>query len=249
VDDKEKIITLFNERVKNRIPSIKGQHSGHDGKKGHWLEEAMGIQRNASNSPDLFGYEMKANTGSKTTFGDWSADSYIFDKKLKIISRDQFLSIFGKKNVKKNNRYSWSGEPCPAIHSFNKFGQKLLVDDENNIFAIYSFDKDQRSDKHSIVPTKLQLSNLVLAKWSHKKLKENVEKKFNQRGWFKCIADHNGRYVKIVFGDPISFPTWIKYVKMGDVFFDSGMYQGNLRPYSQWRATNKFWESLITSTY
>jgi hypothetical protein len=249
MDDKEKIIQLFNEKVRNRIPTIGTVNSKHDGKKGHWLEEAMGIKRNGSNAPDLFGYEMKDNTNSKTTFGDWSADCYIFNKKQNIISRDQFLSVFGKMNPQKNNRYSWSGEPCPNIHAFNKFGQKLFVDDENNIIAIYSFDNDQRSDKRSIVPSKLQVQNLPLAFWTHKKLKKNVEEKFNQKGWFKCVADSNGRYVKIAFGDPISFPTWINYVKSGDVFFDSGMYQGNNRPYSQWRASNKFWDSLITSSY
>ena len=41
----------------------------------------------------------------------------------------------------------------------------------------------------------------------------------------------------------------IELVKKKVVFFDSGMYQGNKRPYSQWRANNKYWDSLITEEY
>lgn len=45
------------------------------------------------------------------------------------------------------------------------------------------------------------------------------------------------------------YENWIKLVKQGVVFFDSGMYQGNKRPYSQWRANNSYWDSLITENY
>lgn len=31
--------------------------------------------------------------------------------------------------------------------------------------------------------------------------------------------------------------------------FDSGMYEGNPRPYSQWRANNNLWDSLIIESY
>ena len=68
-------------------------------------------------------------------------------------------------------------------------------------------------------------------------------------GWFKCNKDINGIYTTIVFGDPINFETWINGVKKGLIFFDSGMYAGNPRPYSQWRANNNYWESLITDTH
>ena len=47
----------------------------------------------------------------------------------------------------------------------------------------------------------------------------------------------------------MNYNEWIELVKQGIVFFDSGMYQGNKRPYSQWRANNNFWDSLITETY
>ena len=35
----------------------------------------------------------------------------------------------------------------------------------------------------------------------------------------------------------------------GDIFFDSGMYQGNNRNYSQWRSANWFWEELVYERY
>ena len=47
----------------------------------------------------------------------------------------------------------------------------------------------------------------------------------------------------------MNFNEWIDLVKQGIVYFDSGMHQGNPRPYSEWRADNTFWNSLITETY
>ena len=76
-----------------------------------------------------------------------------------------------------------------------------------------------------------------------------VENKFNQSGWFKCLQNDQGIYTSIVFGDPISYSNWIKLVRSGDVFLDSGMYDGNARNYSQWRAVNSFWNSLIVSRH
>ena len=81
------------------------------------------------------------------------------------------------------------------------------------------------------------------------KPKNKLESKFNVKGWFKCTKDGEGIYNKISFGDPVTFDNWIEGVKSGEVFFDSGMYQGNIRPYSQWRANNSYWDNLITSSY
>ncbi len=80
-------------------------------------------------------------------------------------------------------------------------------------------------------------------------MRRHVESKFNDKGWFKCEKNTDGVYISIAFGDPITFDDWIKSVKLGLVFFDSGMYQGNPRNYSQWRANNAFWENLVTSRY
>lgn len=247
--EKEQIIALFNNNVKGKKSDSSQSNAKHDGKDGHWLERAMGIKANASNSPDLLGYEMKNGTKNKTSFGDWSANYYIFRDKKIGIDRNTFLKIFGKPNMEKEGRLSWSGEPVPKISSFNKFGQKLVLDDETNIHAKYFYSKDQRPDKATIVPTELQIDNLTIARWDAASLKKKVENKFNQRGWFQCLKDNQGIYISIVFGSPISFEQWIALVKTGDIFFDSGMYQGNFRPYSQWRASNTVWDKLVTSRH
>ncbi len=250
MNDKEKIIALFNSKVKGRKPDTKSANQRHDGKSGHWLEQQMGITANASNLPDLFGYEMKNNTSSKTTFGDWSANYYIFnDKNYGAFGRSEFLKLFGKPNPVKNMRNSWSGSPVPKVKKINDFGQILVVDSQNNIHAKYFYSDDMRGNKNTLMPSILQKENLTIAMWEKNSIKGKLERKFNQKGWFKCIQDSSGFYSEIVFGDPINYDLWIKLVKDGDVFFDSGMYDGNIRPYSQWRATNAFWDKLITSRY
>jgi len=248
-EGKEEIIRRFNHAVRGRQPETAQANIRHDGKDGHWLERQMGIKANRSNSPDMFGYEMKNHTTGKTTFGDWSADYYIFKDKAYSLSRDQFLLLFGKPNIAKKGRCSWSGEPCPKIDAFNSFGQKLVVDDENNILAIYCFSEDRRLEKAQLIPNLLQQENLVLAKWSMSSIKQKLDNKFNQKGWFKCLKNQHGIYSELVFGEPINFENWIELVKSGVVFFDSGMYQTNARNYSQWRANNSFWDSLVTSRY
>ena len=47
----------------------------------------------------------------------------------------------------------------------------------------------------------------------------------------------------------MNFDNWLDLVRKGVVFFDSGMYEGNSRNYSQWRANNSYWESLIVREY
>jgi len=247
--DKERIIQLFESNVKGRVPDLSNANSRHDGKEGHWLERQMGIKPNASNTPDLFGYEMKNATKSKTTFGDWSANYYIFKDNQYNITRDQFLQFFGKANIKKGGRFSWSGEPCPKINNFNRFGQIIEIDREDNIKVIYCYREDLRENKETIIPELLQQENLILARWDAPSLKEKLERKFNQKGWFKCEKGSCGTYQYINFGDPINYNNWLELVRQGTVFFDSGMYQTNNRNYSSWRANNTLWESLITSRY
>jgi hypothetical protein len=162
--DKQNIIELFYASVKGKKADISKSNQRHDGKKGHWLEQQMGIKANASNSPDIFGYEMKNQTSSgKITFGDWSADEYIFQhgrpKKIHEtnqnynISKNRFLEIFGKPNEKKNNRLSWSGTPCPTyLNRYSAYGQLLKIDTNSNIIIVYSYSKDSRTNKEKIVP-------------------------------------------------------------------------------------------------
>lgn len=74
---RKKIIQIYKDKVHGKKPDTSKMTKGHDGKKGHWLEDAMGSKRDASNKPDLFGYEMKTGK-SKTTFGDWGPDYFIY---------------------------------------------------------------------------------------------------------------------------------------------------------------------------
>ncbi len=265
---KEDIIELFRKKVKGKKPNVEGTNERHDGRQGQWLEHQFGIHSNDYNAADLWGYELKNETTSKTTFGDWSANEYIFNNpeysdyfagNSKFEKREDFLRIFGKPNEEKGGRCSWSGSPCPKIKCFNDFGQKLVIDKNNDILAVYSYSQDKRINKAEIVPKSLQLEELVLARWygeispttkkRDKCLKAKLEDKFNDKGWFTCKTDATGTYCKICFGKPVNYDEWLELVRQGIVFFDSGMYQGNKRPYSQWRANNNFWDSLIEETY
>lgn len=253
--DKAQIIKLFHENVRGRRAELDGFNQAHDGKEGHWLEQQMGIAPNADNEPDILGYEMKKDTSTKTTFGDWSPRIAIWKKtrpdiNIRQLDRDnEFLRFFGKPNQLRNGRLSWSGQPVPNIHGYNDFGQILIIDNNLNIHAIYSYSQDERVDKVNIVPPNLQVDNLTLAIWEADILRAKVENKFNQHGWFKCIKDAQGIYTHIGFGEPFNYESWIKLVRLGIVFFDSGMYEGNNRPYSQWRANNSWWDSLIIEKY
>ena len=260
--DKKEIINRFCKNVKGKKADTGGFNKKHDGAEGHWLEKQMGIALNADNKPDLFGYEMKNHTSSgKITYGDWSADEYIYlhgrgpNKVNSInknyqISRDDFLKIFGKPNSLKNNRLSWSGTPCPTYYGdITTFGQSLAIDANKNVIITYSFSKDQRLDKSNVVPTSMQTEDLIIAKWHGSNLRLKVERKFNQNGWFTCTKNNNGKYESISFGSPMNYNSWMQLFKNKIVFFHSGMYQGNNRPYSQWRASTGYWHSLIKDTY
>ena len=249
---RKKIIERFMKNVYGKIAETLESNQHHDGKAGHWLEKLMDVEPNASNTPDLWGYEMKNETAMKTTFGDWGPNYWIFRDKKYNMDRDEFLRVFGKPNEKKNNRLSWSGEPVPKIKAVNSFGDKTVIDRNSNISFVYSYSKDTRERKSKMVPEKLREEELTIAKWNAEgknSLREKLEKKFNQSGWFKCLIGGGGKYDKIVFGGPMNFETFMKFVKTGKIFFDSGMYQGNNRPYCQWRARNKLWDSLVISTH
>lgn len=245
--EKLEIISRFHKAVRGRAPDLSGFHSKHAGAAGHWLEEKMGVHRNSLNSPDILGYEMKTDTASKTSFGDWSASLYIYNTDDNI-DRSQFMQAFGQFN-KSKQRYSWSGKPCPKISGFNEYGQILKIGDNGDITALYSFSEDKRENKCDLVPYRYQVDNLALAIWQAEDLKSKVEDKFNQKGWFICLKNENGRYDRIAFGPPITYSSFLNMVGAGEVYFDSGMHEGNPRNYSQWRANNTVWYKMVLETY
>jgi hypothetical protein len=254
-EGKKIIIDRFLTNVKGKRFVDEGYNIKHDGKEGHWLEVQMGINPNGTNESDIFGYEMKNHTSSKTTFGDWSPDISLWTKKVPYpdipqLDRDnEFLKYFGKPNQKKNGRLSWSGEPVPVINKINSFGQTLIIDSDGNISAVYSYSKDQRPNKEDLIPEHFKIDNLIIAKWLEESISKKLEKKFNDKGWFKCYKDSSGVYSHIGFGGPIEYNFWLNDVRSGTVFFDCGMYAGNPRPYAQWRANNNYWDALIIETY
>jgi hypothetical protein len=266
---KQKIKHAFDQNVRGREPKVLTSKSQHDGWEGHWLQEQFGLTADAKNAPDLNGFELKDDTGTGvTTFGDWSADEYIFHSHAGCmknaekaasckkcmnsqISRDEFLQIYGTPNPAKQNRHSWSGSVCPKVNKFNEYGQILTVHLDGTVTADYHYSKDNRVNKDEIVPMALRRDDVVLATWHSESLKMKLENKFKEHGWFKCMQESkgHGEYVGMVFGGPIEFEDWVEQVRLGNVYFDSGMYEGNTRNYSQWRASNAFWTSLIEETY
>jgi hypothetical protein len=254
-ENKIKITKNFANNLKGKKFNPAGFNANHDGKEGHWVERQLGVKANSANKPDLLGFEVKKEAKSKITFGDWSPSVALWKNNkpyanIKKLDRDEeFLVYFGKPNDEKNGRFSWSGEPIPKINVFNSFGQIMRVQDNGDVVIMYSFEKDNRPNKERLIPSYLKKNDLVLAKWLHEDLKRRVEDKFNDNGFLICFKDSFGAYVKIGFGDPFCFRDWLELVKTGDIYFDSGMKQGNPRPYSPWRANNNIWHNLVKEVH
>jgi hypothetical protein len=253
--DKQYIISQFFNNVKGINICTINQNEKHCGKIGHWLENKMGVKHNSKNEPDINGYEMKIES-NKTTLGDFSASEYAFSEKnkrntinclnnwsddIKII-RNEFIHYFGNSNIKKNNRYSWSGISVPTYNNWNTNGQTLLISENNDIIIYYSFDKDLRKIKYSF-PKYLHNNNIVIALWKNEKLKNHINNKFNNKGFFICKIIDN-KFEHICFGKPFDYEYFIKCIKNKKIIFDSGMYEGNPRNYSQFRGS-LFWDELI----
>jgi len=256
-DHKKLIIDKFMTSVKGK--NFLSQNKVHCGSEGHWLETQMGISHNCKNEPDIFGYEMKKSS-KKITFGDFSASKYLFSDKKEIIdglnnwktneytiTRTEFIKYFGTFKEEKN-RYSWSGSCVPIYEKWNDCGQKLIFTDELNLQVVYSFEKDKREFKHSY-PDFIKKPFLVIAIWEKNKLEQHINEKFNKKGFFIC-KKVNATYEKICFGKPFDFNHFVENVKNKNIIFDSGMYEGNSRHYSQFRSTeNTFWNNLIVEEY
>lgn len=257
--DKQNIITQFNNNVKGCEIFLEEKYiKTHCGKEGYWLETKMGIKHNSKNEPDINGYEMK-KFSNKITIGDFSASEYAFSKKRDTINhlnnwtnedkinRTNYIMTFGNPNPNKNNRYSWSGSCVPIYGSWNSNGQMLSITENNDIVAYYSFSKDKRSIKTDF-PIFLQNDNIVIALWKKSKIKPHINNKFNIKGFFMCKKIKN-KYEKICFGKPFNFEYFIECIKNKKIIFDSGMYEGNCRNYSQFRGDSCFWNDLITEEY
>jgi hypothetical protein len=256
--DKQYIIETFNKYVKDKEIIIK--NTRHCGTEGHWLEKQMNIKPNGNNEPDIRGYEMKKDS-KKITFGDYSASEYLFSSKKENINkyngwtqdvcdltRKDFIRTFGTKKPEKNNRFSWSGACIPKYNEYSYCGQKLIFDDNNNLCILYNHSEDRRDYKESF-PDYLKKDNILIVFWEKNKLEQNINKKFNKKGFFICRKTDD-KYTKICFGKTFNYEYFVENMKKKLIIFDSGMYETNSRNYSHFRSTNnKFWNELIIEEF
>ena len=247
-NDKNTIIKKFNENVKGKT-FVNCESNNHDGSEGYWLEKQMGIKPNGNNEPDLLGYEQKKDS-DKITFGDWSASEYIFKDKQFKLTRDDFLKMFGSPNPKKNNRYSWSGKVFPKYGlEYNYAGQRIRFLENENLVIEYSYLKDKRQEKISYQENFKTNEPIVLALWTKSKLENHILSKFGEKGFYICKKNNENVYDKISFGKKIDFQFFKTGVENKKIILDSGMYQGNSRNYSNFRADKSFWDELIIEEY
>ena len=221
-------------------------------------KKQMGVKYNSKNEPDINGYELK-KFSNKITLGDFSASEYIFSKQTKEINlynnwdtninitKEDYIKIFGEPNLQKNNRYSWSGSCVPKYNIWNYCGQIIIINDNNDIIIKYSYSKDTRKRKTKF-PDFIKKDELVIALWKSDKMANNINNKFNQKGFFICKKIDN-TYQQICFGNPFNFNNFIQFFKTNKIIFDSGMYEGNNRNYSHFRGSGKFWKELIIEEY
>jgi len=247
--DKEIIVELFNKNVRGKRFD-KDPSNNHCGDEGHWLERQMLIKPNSNNEPDKLGYEQKKDS-NKISFGDWCASTYIFSKNSSYnLTRDNFLKIFGSPNLKKNNRYSWSGKVFPKYgDEYNYAGQRMRFSENEDFVIEYSYPNDTREEKISFPEVFQSTEPITLAHWSKDKLEKHILKKFAVKGFYICKKNKEGVYDKICFGKVIDFQFFKTGLENNKIILDSGMYQGNSRKYSQFRADKSLWYDLITEEY
>jgi hypothetical protein len=241
---KFRIRQRFDRYVRGQTPTLEGFNTRHDGAEGDWLTKQMGLAPNGRNEPDFEGFEMKKFSKTKTSFGDWSPDISVYKGPTKLVNREVFLQLFGAPNPRKSNRYSWSGSVFPKVGSVNQAGQSIAIDSSGDIIIKYEYLKDGRDEKFQIKEHIALHQNLELARWKKASLERKVAQKFGQLGWFRCLKDRNGRYDALQFGFPISYAQFMELFRVGDIFLDCGMHQGNSRPYMTWRASNQVWDKL-----
>lgn len=255
MDNLNYIENIFNEKIKGKT-LISKKLTKHDGQQGHNIEKELNIQHNCKNEPDLFGYEIKTGA-NKTTLGDYKASEYIFNKNKpfinifnkwtnEIINKNDFLKIFG--TIKKNNRYTWSGECVPKYNLYNDIGQTLEINKNNDICIYYRFDKDKR-DKNitNDFPDflKKDRQKILIVIWKKEKMENHINNKFNINGTIKFIKNKDKKFIEMNVYKPFNYNYFIKEFKENNIIFDSGMSNSSARLRSNFRSNHKFWDKLL----
>ena len=176
--DKEYIVSVWLDSIKDKPICTEGQNTNHCGKIGHWLESKFGLASNSNNEPDIRGYELK--TGKEvTTFIDKAPDETYVDgniipKRNNRLAKKRFWEQYGcKKQSDAPTVGGW------RIGRYNYCGQRMLVDESDNILVEYDYDQDQREYKNTIAGLP-QTPHLIM-RWNAESLKQSVERKFNQK--------------------------------------------------------------------
>jgi len=240
----------FVNNLKTKI--FDNKHSSHCGSEGHFIEKCLGLEHNSKNEPDFMGWEIKKKS-NKISFGDWSASGYLFkqDELMKRvnkintnITRDEYMKLFGSYNHKKQ-RYAWSGKCIPKVDKWNYNGT-IMKCENGNIYIFYNYMKDTRKLD---IPDIYQNKYIILQYWKYSDLKKRLENKFNKNGFVVFEKNIDNQYNKMLICKTIEYITFYNMFKSGKIIFDSGMYQGNNRNYSQFRANWKIIQELIFEEY
>lgn len=100
------------------------------------------------------------------------------------MTRKEFIKYFGNPNKQKHGRYSWSGKCVPKYGKYNDCGQKISIDEHNNICIFYRYNRDKRD--HIKEYKYLKKGKILIAIWLKSKMKQHIDKKFNSNGFFIC---------------------------------------------------------------
>lgn len=236
---KQDILARFVSHVKSVPICVDTQNSRHNGKEGHWLEERMGIIHNSKNEADLYGFELK--TGQRvTTFMDKAPDHFYIDgESFSIRDKTKKSTFFDRYASKKK-----SDEPTIggwSVTHYNLAGQIMEIDVTHSIVIRYDYEQDQRSHKSELSVSK---TPHIIMKWEGSSLRKAIESKFNQKGFFTFKKEGNA-FTRMFFGAPFTFDTWIAECKKGVIYHD-GYSRVNGRGRHVFRASNTFWDTLVT---
>lgn len=126
----------------------------------------------------------------------------------------------------------------------------MKINKNNDILIFYNYLKDNREYKNKFPDFLKTKEDILIVYWSKNKLEKNINNKFNSNGFIIFNKSKNGDcFSSICFGKPFTYNDFINGIKNNKIYFDSGMYNGNSRNYSQFRAKNDFWLDLLEEEY